>query len=103
MKEYFAQQLADARPVTIEAIEEMRSNRRSAAGIAGMPPERVEELIKAARLDTDELVGKRMLFYMLRSEGKLEVLRIIDDELDQMESLVFERMSAATPIFKRAL
>jgi hypothetical protein len=107
IREYFAEQLEQAKPITVEQLEEMRAHRRER-----FTPEEYEEALKASRLDTDELVGKTMLYYMLRTydpvpqEGfnrsaKLEVLRVIDDELDRLAGKVrFDRMSNAIPIFE---
>lgn len=106
VREHFAIQLATAAPVTIDQIVEMRANRR-----ATMNDEQYEASLISGRLATDELVGKTMLYFMLRThdaepqEGfdrsaKLEVLRIIDDELDQLTDLKFDRMSNAIPIFE---
>lgn len=107
IREYFAEQLEKANPITIKQIVEMRETRRNA-----VIDELYETSLKAARLDTDELVGRVMLFYMLRTydpvpqEGfnrscKLEVLRIYDDELDNLAGKVrFDRMSNMIPIFE---
>lgn len=106
-REYFAAQFENAKPITIEQIEEMRAARRER-----LTPDQYEQSLKASRLDTDELVGKIMLYYMLRTydpvpqEGfnrscKLEVLRIYDDELDNLAGKVrFDRMSDMIPIFE---
>jgi hypothetical protein len=94
VREYFQKQLDEATAITIEQIEEMRATRR-----ARMTDGEYANFMATSRLGTAELVGKRMAFYMLRAEGKLEVLRIIDDELDQLSTLRFERMSNAYPIF----
>lgn len=106
IRDHFKLQLESASPITLEQIAEMRSSRRS-----HLDDEQYEASIKHARLDTDELVGKRVLFYMLRTvdkqpeEGfgrsmKIEVLRIVDDEIDQLSGLKFDRMVNTVPIFE---
>lgn len=107
IREYFAEQFEKATPITLDQIEEMRANRR-----ARLSGDELDASIKAARLDTDELVGRFALYYMLRTydpvpqegfdrSGKLEVLRIYDDELDILAGKVrFDRMSNAIPIFE---
>lgn len=107
IRQYFAEQLDATLPLTLSQIEAMRENRRQK-----LTPEQYEISIKASRLDTDELVGRVMLFYALRTQDnvpqdgfdrsvKIEMLRVMDDELDQLIGKVrFERMNNAIPIFE---
>lgn len=107
VRQYFNKQLETARPLTLAQVEEMRDARRKT-----LTPEQYEVSLKATRLDTDELVGHIMLFYMLRTQDqnpaegfdrsvKIEVLRIVDDELDQLDGRVrFDRMSDKIPVFE---
>lgn len=110
IREHFATQLESAKPITLEQIEEIRASRQKQ-----LTPEQYDQNIKAARLDTDELVGKTMLFYMLRTstptpqEGvrsiNLKLLRVFDDELDQLDQQLtnkirFVEMKDAIPVFE---
>lgn len=103
--DYFKEQLEAAVPITNEALCKLRSTRRET-----LTDEQYDDSIKAARLDTNELIGRKMLFCMVKTNDPtprdgfdksltIDVRCVYDDELDQLAGLTFDRMNGKIPIF----
>lgn len=99
LNELFAAQLAAATVLTTDELGKMRQWRRERFADDAT----YQAVLENARLDTDELVGHRLAYYMVRRPDVLEIMKIYDDELEQLTELVYEGMSGNIPKFTEVI
>lgn len=80
IREALQPQLDTAPPLTAEDLEKKRENIR---GIYSK--EHWEEIFRARNLDTDQLIGTKMVFFIVRDETKVQVLQANESEIDSLE------------------
>ena len=93
--ELFKTQLDNATPLSLQNVNDMRQSRADKYSVTEL-----QGVLKSARLDTDELVGHKIVYYLLQSDNKLDMLRLVDDEIQTtLSSLKYVRMAANYPVF----
>ena len=94
---FFKEQRERRLPLSVLNIEERREYYKTR-----YTGEQLEATLISHRLNDEQLVGRKELFYIVRllGEHRVEARRVIDDNLVSLENLEFERMSDNIPIFK---
>lgn len=80
IREALQPQLDTSLPLTAEDLERKRENIRGF-----YPKEQWEEILRARNLDADQLIGTKMVFFLVRDETKLQVLQANESEIDSLE------------------
>ena len=100
MKQYFEQQLKDAKPVTQDVINKMRQNR-----IDMLNPIDARDTNKTtpkSSYGTTIEVGDTILYFIVENLAKerLDIKSILLREIDKLDNYEFLRMDNMTPFFK---
>jgi len=82
---YFEEQLSTAEPITLKHIDQMRQTRSEVCS----DPEQLEQVLKSARLNDDQLVGRKIVFFLARKKVapnmyEVSALSSFDDEIEQL-------------------
>ena len=95
MKEYFKDQLDTREPWTAEKVEQT-----IATGLADGTLK--EEQVDLERERLNNHIGKKLVFFIVREEGLVSVLKAYDTELDELsEQYQFIREGVSFPEFRK--